>query len=409
MDELSPLLEQVRFHESWRGYDPREVDGYIERVEKAAAWARGRIETLTECVETEPVRAEEPVDSEPEPSVVDETATAEEVARVLASAQEEADGAMAEARGQADQMVAEAESRVEAMIAGASAEGTRIRREADEYAASTYADVENLATEREAAAATAERSKHASAIAELAAQRARREEDLELFEREVVERRRNIERSLARLVEVVESAEFFRTVQAPLNGHSEPVVADLDSEAAPDAADLEDGACEHLELDGDSDSIESESSEPQAENPDSTAPDSDGIISLDASAVFDDEIDSLFNETPTDTSGAALVESIETPHGQPRFVTVEDLEERSSFDERVEPLGVEDAPLRSQLFDEAELSSAAARRREEEPFLAQLREAASRDNIRTDTDDALSAFFNQDEDQRRSPWFLGGR
>ncbi len=409
MDELSPLLEQVRFHESWRGYDPGEVDAYIGRVEKAAVWARGRIETLVEHVETESVRVGEPVDSEPEPSAAHETATTEELARVLASAQEDADEAIAEAREQAEQMVAEAESRVEAMIAGANAEGTRISREADEYAASTLADVESLAKEREAAAAIAERSKHASAIAELAAQRARLEEDLELFERQVAKKRQDVERSLSRLVEVVESAEFFRTVQAPLNGHSESVVAGLDSRAAMAAADLEDGACESVELDSDSDSIESESSEPRAETPDSTASESDGIVSLDASAVFDDEIDSLLSETPTGASGAALVESIETPVGQPRFVTVEDLEERPSCDERVEPPGMEDAPLRPQLFDDAELSAAAARKREEEPFLAQLREAASRDNLLTDTDDALSAFFNQEEDQRRSPWFLGGR
>ncbi len=408
MDGLSPLFEQVRFHESWRGYDPREVDAYIERVEKASVWARGRIETLTERVETESARADEPVDPEPETSAAEEAAKAQELARALASAQDAADDVIEKAGEQAKEMVAEAESRVEAMIAGANAEGTRIRHEADEYAASTFADVESLATEREAAAATAEREQHASAITELAAERARLKEDLELFERQVARRRQEVQSSLSRLVEVVESAEIFRTVQAPLNGHSESVVADTDSGEATDAADFEDGAGERAGLDGD-DSLKSDSSGPRAETTDSSAREFDDILSLGASAVFDDEIDSLLSETPTDASGAALVESIESPHSQPRFVTVEDLEERPTFDDGAEPLGVEDAPVRSQLFDEAELSSAAAYRREEEPFLAQLREAASRDNIRTDTDDALSAFFNQDEDQRRSPWFLGGR
>ncbi|MCQ3805934.1 MAG: DivIVA domain-containing protein [Acidimicrobiaceae bacterium] len=408
MDELSPLLAQVRFHERWRGYDPAEVDAYVDSATRAAVWARSRIETLTERVGTESTRADEPVDPKPGTSAAEEAAKAEEPARALGSDQDAADDAIDEAGQQAKQIVAEAESRVEAMIAGAHAEGTRIRHEADEFAASTLADVENLAREREAAAAAAEREQHASAISELAAQRARQQEDLELFERQVAERRREVETSLSRLVEVFESAEIFRAVREPLNGNSEPVVDDTDSGAATDAVDPEDGAGERVELDGE-DSHESESSGPRAEDTDSTAPQADEVPGLDASAVVDDGADSLLSETPSYASGAALGESVETPHGQPRFVTVEDLEQQPARDDGAEPLGVEGAPLRPQLFDETELSSAAVRRREEEPFLAQLREAASRDNIRTDTDDALSAFFNQEEDQRRSPWFLGGR
>ena len=421
MDELSRLFQQVRFRESWRGYDPSEVDAYVEQVEKAAAWARGQIETLSERVETAAVRSDEPVEGKPETSVADDARTAEELARTLASARAAADDAIAKARQQAEQMVAEAESRVDAMIAGANAEGTRIRREADEYAASTYTDVENLAKEREAAAATTEREKHAAEISELAAERAKLAEDLELFERHVAERHQEIERSLSKLVDLVESAEIFRTAEAPSSWEAESVdgettsaavTDDIESSEDSDTADDEDGTGERAELDSDSgsDSDESESTGAQAEMTESAvAPESDGIVSLDASAVFDDELDLLVSEKPTDASGAGLAGSIETGHGQPRFVTVKDLEGQPCFDEPAAPPGVEDGPASSQLFDEAELSSAAARRREEEPFLAQLREAALRDNVRTDTDDALSAFFNQDEDQRRSPWFLGGR
>ena len=415
MDELSPLLEQVRFHESWRGYDPSEVDAYIERVTNAAVWARSRIETLSELVETESAGSDEPVDSEREASAADGAPTAEELARSLALAKEDADEAVAKAREQAKQMVADAENRAQALIASANAEGTRIRREADDYAASTFADVENLATEREAAAAAAERERHAGAIAELTAERARQEEDLKLFERQVAERREEVERSLSRLVEVVESAEIFQTVQAPLNGHSESVVAVVDSGTATAAADLNQGDAESAEVAGDCDSPKLESNGSRVETSHSTEPshsttaEPDDIVSLDASAVFDDEIDSLFGEPLADVSDTAHAESVEPNQPQPRFVTLEDLQERSGYDESADSLGVEPAPQHSQLFDEAELSSVAARRREEEPFLTQLREAASRDNIRTDTDDALSAFFNQEEDQRRSPWFLGGR
>ena len=371
MDGLSPLVEKVGFRESWRGYDPAEVDAYVERVERAAAWAQNRIATLSEQAATGSAHPAEPADSGAGASAADRARTAAEPVRVPASAQEDADELTAAAREQAKQMVAEAGSRVEAMIAGANAEGTRIRREADEHAASTVADAENLATRRAAAAAAAERERHVSAIAELAAERARQAEELESFERQVAERRREVEKSLSRLVEVFESAEIFRTAQAPPNGRSESVV-ETDPEAAA-AAVVSGGDGEHAET---------------------------GVT---------DEIDSLPSETPTGATGAAVAEHLEPPRAQPRFVTVEDLEEDSSAGDGVGPRDVEQEPAHPRLIDEAELSSAAARRREEEPFLAQLREAASRDSIRTDADDALSAFFNQEEDQRTSPWFLGGR
>ena len=406
MNGLSPLVEQVRFHESWRGYDPAEVDAYVERVEKAAAWAQNRIETLSEPADTGSAHPDEQPDSGVGVSAEDEARPAAELAQVLASAQQDADEVTAAAREQVEQMVAEARSRAQAMIAGAHAEATRIRREADEHAASTVADIENLATEREAAAATAEREQHLSAIAELAAERARQAEELDLFEHQVAERREEVEKSLSRLVEVVESAEIFRTVQAPHNGHSESVVVETDP-GREAAAVLSEGDGEHEELPGGS--MRLSSSVLQAEAPDRTEPESDNVANLDASAVFDDEIDSLLSEKPTGASDAAVAEPVEPPRAQTRFVTVEDLEEGFSVDDGIVPWDAEQDPVHARLFDEAELSSAAARRREEEPFLSQLREAANRDNIRTDTDDALSAFFSQEEDQRTSPWFLGGR
>lgn len=334
---MSPLFEQVRFRESWRGYDPAEVDAYIARVEEAAVWARRRIATLSELADAGPAGADDPFETGPETPSAPESPTAEAPAGSPAPVEVYADEAAATAREQAKQMLADAEDRARALIGGATAEGMRIRREADEYAASTLADVESRAAERE---------QHAAAVAELAAERARREERLELFVRQVAERREEVEGSLSRLVEVVESAEILQAVHVPPEGHCTSAVADL-GEAS--------GAADPAEPD------------------------------------------------------AADAESVESDQGRPKFVTLEDLQERSGRHDSVESSGSEPAPSHSQLFDEAELSFSAARMREEEPFLAQLREAATRDSIRTDTDDALSAFFNQDEDQRRPPWFLGGR
>ncbi|MYG54983.1 MAG: hypothetical protein F4163_05040 [Acidimicrobiaceae bacterium] len=265
------------------------------------------------------------------------------------------------------------------------ADAVQIRSEADEYAESTYANAEKLAKEREAAAAIEERKKYESEISELTAQRAQLAEDLELLERHVVEQRQEIERSLSKLTDLVMSPETFRIESAP----STEV-----AESKPDG----DGRDEMGVLEVEDDSDRSVEAEP------------DGVIGLDAAAVFDDEIDSLQVDEPLKIAGEDSVASTDSANRQPRFVTAADLEEQRSIDEpTVQDEQIDSGPTMSQLFGEEELPQAVAAGRDEEPFLAQLREAASRDNMRIDSDDALSAFFNQDEDQRRSPWFLGGR
>lgn len=350
MDELSPLFEQVRFHERWRGYDPAEVDAYVERVATAAAWARRRLEQLSESPPVGSLHHGEPVESQHGDSADPEDLRAEELARLQACAQEQAAQVIAKAEEQAAQMVADAETRVEAMTAAVNVQCTRIRREADEYAASAIAGIESRATEREAAAAATEREKHRDALAELAAQRSRQEQDLKLFERQLAGRREELEQSLSRLLEVVETAEIFRNVQAPSNEHSEVVRTDIDSTTL-------------------------------AEN---------------------------------------LVERSADPHhSAPRFVTLADLDKGSALTDPGEGPGAQQPALNPQVTDRVDaggvdsgrvaLPFAAEQQRDEEPFLAQLREAATRGGARTDTEDALSDFFDQHEDQSRSRRFLRGR
>ncbi|MDE0701497.1 MAG: DivIVA domain-containing protein [Acidimicrobiaceae bacterium] len=384
MDDLSSLL-QVRFRESWRGYDPDEVDAYVDQVSNAISRAQEELASLAEQVEVGAPSSDDRSDSEVETSATDFEQTTEALAQTLASAQDAADELIAEAREQAEQIVTTAESQAEATIAGVHADAVQIRSEADEYAESTYANAEKLAKEREAAAAIEERKKYESEISELTAQRAQLAEDLELLERHVVEQRQEIERSLSKLTDLVMSPETFRIESAP----STEV-----AESKPDG----DGRDEMGVLEVEDDSDRSVEAEP------------DGVIGLDAAAVFDDEIDSLQVDEPLKIAGEDSVASTDSANRQPRFVTAADLEEQRSIDEpTVQDEQIDSGPTMSQLFGEEELPQAVAAGRDEEPFLAQLREAASRDNMRIDSDDALSAFFNQDEDQRRSPWFLGGR
>ncbi len=422
MDELSSLLQQVSFRESWRGYDPDEVDGYVDQVSKAVAWAQREIVTLAERAETAETRSDETGDPQPEIPASDVSQTPEGLARTLALAQSAADEAFAEARQQAEQMVAKAESQAEATIAGATADALQTRREADEYAESTFANVEKLVREREAAAATVERDKYVSEIAELTAHRALLAEDLELLERHVGEQRQAIERSLSKLTGLVMSPETFRMDAATASEVAESELGDAVEAETSDAAlgdsddsdvsdaDDEERVGESDDLDTDDGVDELDVFEVEHDSDESVEAKPDDEVGLDASAVFDDEIDLLHSDKPLDIEGDDSVASIDSGHGQPRFVTAADLEEQRSVDEPAAPdERTDNGPAMSQLFDEDELPPAVANKREEEPFLAQLREAASRDNVRMDSDDALSAFFNQDEDQKRSPWFLGGR
>ncbi|MCY3849506.1 MAG: DivIVA domain-containing protein [Acidimicrobiaceae bacterium] len=392
MDDLSSLssLLQVRFRESWRGYDPDEVDAYVDRVNKAIAQAQEELAALTGQAGAGEPGSSDRSDSEVETSEAGVEQTTEGLARTLASAQDAADELIAEARGQAEQIVTAAESQAEAAIAGGHAEAARVRSEADEYAESIHANAEKLAEEREAAAAAEERRKHASEIAELAARRALLAEDLKLLERHVDEQRRQIERSLSKLTDLVMSPDAFRIESAPStevaesqpggDGRDEPDVLE------PDLLESEDGSDRSAD----------------------TA--TDGAVGLDAASVFGDEIDSPPLDEPLEIAGEDSVPPTDSANGRPRFVTAADLEGQRLIDgPTVHDEQIDSGPAMSQLFDGEELPQAVAAGRAEEPFLAQLREAASRDSMRIDSDDALSAFFNQDEDQRRSPWFLGGR
>ncbi len=386
MHQLSSLVRQVRFRESWRGYNPGDVDAYVKRVEQAVSWAQSRMDTLEEHAET------------PETHETDERHSTDEAAD--ASAESAADRIIADACQRAEQIVAEAESRAEATVAGADEEGLRIRREADEHAESMFADLETRAKDREAASAAAERKKYASEISELVAERARLTDDLKLLEHHVAQRRRSLEESLSELAGLLKSSELVRTVDPPSARAADPGAGDTASDDV-----------------GGSDSRQDDSAVDTVSG--STAATTGDSVGPDASTALDDGFEGGVEPLLREDTGSAVNGSddlVETGHGQPRFVTAADLEERQPLDEPVvdEPVeprwndGAPDSP-RSSLVGENASSPQATPGRREEPFLAQLREAASRDRAGMDTDDALSAFFNQEEDQRRPPWFLGGR
>lgn len=387
-DDLSSLQQQVMFSERWRGYDPGEVDAYVERVLEVVARAKAQLATTQQVVDNDataaaalteadkpdaphdraaPDASRKANDTPAAPVAVDLTQTSEGLARTLALAQSAADEAIAEARQRAAQIVNDAEaqsanakSEAEELLASARSEASKIRSEADEYAKSTVANVETLAKEREVAAASAERQKYATEIADLSAQRALLAEDLELLDQHLVEQRHQIEQSLATLTDLVMSPETFRTSKAPPTK-----AAETSFEAAPPTETVD--------------------------------------------AIADKSIAELDEQSIVDMNAEGNDDAV-AEGNEPRFLTVADLAEQTVPSDAVDDVAREanDSPV-SHFIDDDDRPSATARTHDEEPFLTQLREATSGDDAQTDSDDAMSAFFNQDEEQRRSPWFLGGR
>jgi cell division initiation protein len=143
------LLTDVRFSVARKGYDPDEVDNFLERVSAAVAQLQEKLRQATANAEaaegraTEATRAQTLLQARVDKLEADlATARAEvpaaapvrspeddaaEVSKVLVLAQRTADAAVAEARATATQTLAEAEAEATRIVATA-------RTEADESA-----------------------------------------------------------------------------------------------------------------------------------------------------------------------------------------------------------------------------------------------------------------------------------
>ena len=493
MDDLSTLLQQFSFHERWRGYDPDEVDAYVEKVIKAAEAAQAQIETLQQQLasgvgyqEQVPLRDTAGAQrTTPDPSLpsVSATQAAQGIARTLEMAQQVADDAVADAHQRAEQMIAEATSQAtetvqqaQTTLADAQAEAEDTRRAADEYSERTIADAETQAKEREEALAATEREKHAIEIAALSAQRVLLSEDVDILNEHLAQQRQTIEASLSKITELVTSPETFRQADTPalsaqpdLSAETEAASIDPSdadpSDADPSDAGLSDaalgdaGLSDAMKVGRDAAAEAHEEADHIAEgdiigkpatseggdlrdsrdleegdlhDPDDFEEVADasavgGVVAQDPREPVDEAITeradvlndvpgALFSEEPgvslrvEDEIGEIVGKSekstspTEPDSTQSRFVTVADLEEQGSLDHRTSPKNLHRG--------EAARSTApsdAANQVEEEPILAQLRETASKDNLTSEDDEAASAFFNQDEEQKSRSWFLGKR
>lgn len=481
MDELSPLFQEIEFHERLRGYDPDEVDAYVDRVARAAAVLRGRLIELQERVDAAESRSHGAGLS------IGGSEAEETLTRTLVLAQRTADAAIAEAREESDRMTADAATSAQAIVSAAEADAQVTLREAQAEAAATIRDGEDRAglvlaeaetdrrtmlAEAEALAlqaASGERDRLAAEVAELQDYRAFLADDIEILERHLTDERHQLTASLSALTDLLESPDAFRSSRPPATsgvevdaGRLEPVgdtFAGLIDDEPP--AEEIDAAVDVVETDDILESVD-EVAEPEVvddpvevtldESPEDDVVFTDvtsgaPAFALDESATIDlvepeageppaaeePVVESIDLDAPPDDGGSAggwddepawanepvayagRVESrLEVPEANPpRFVTAADLDSVSTGS----TLGFDDGgpatapvPAVGDLIDAAPIAEEAslfgdAPDSTEDPFLAQLRDAMDGEVVPITDEDALTAFFDQEDDDGGRSWF----
>jgi DivIVA domain-containing protein len=250
---LKRLLEHAEFKKyRGKGYDPTEVDDFLDR---AAAMA-GKVEVqLTQALEA--AKAAESAGGGPAPAAAPDPAALEaevdarvaarlaeleasraaasedeagQSSRLLLMAQRTADDTVAAAKAEADDLVTSAREQAGATVAEAQESATAMRTEAEELLARAQAEVEvEAAKERREA-----RQRLAAEIAELEGVREALRSDVNVLERHVEEQRSQLGSTLAELQQILDDPSGFR--MAPPPALVDPEVPDLSDVAGPDPA-----------------------------------------------------------------------------------------------------------------------------------------------------------------------------
>jgi DivIVA domain-containing protein len=157
MDVTPQLIEQIEFSEKFRGYDPDQVDDFLERVGASLAELTAEVAALSsraERAEDEAAMLRESAGSHPVAqassmagqSMSDEEEI-EQATRTLVLAKRTADAAVGEARDEASKLLAQAQAQAEATTRESAAEADRLVREAqgqrDEMLRRAREDAEN--------------------------------------------------------------------------------------------------------------------------------------------------------------------------------------------------------------------------------------------------------------------------
>ncbi|MBQ88482.1 MAG: hypothetical protein CL433_06530 [Acidimicrobiaceae bacterium] len=407
MDDLAPLFQDIAFNERFRGYDIAEVDAYIDRVAKAAAFVQGRIAEL----QREVGAAEANVAGSSGANPVE--AGEESLTRMLLLAQRTVDAAIEEAEAEAAEVRRQADDHASLVVAEAETDRRRMLAEAE------AAIEESVRTERERVLAE---------VAELERYRAFLTDDIAILERHLEKSRDVLGASAAALQHLLDDPEQFRLpampatsgVLAPADVETpKDTVAEIAEPIVIEAVESSAPAPEHAPESEITQAIEVVAIADEAaldgaaetESVDEEQVATHDLLLEDAPQRADEAVEAdVFTFAPSPMPGAeptllpvadeapasdlppepVVAESDDnesrTADTPPLLVTSADLEEVSSSTERP-------------LFDEPEPDSSS------DAFLEQLRDAASGEGSDEFGEDALATFFDDREDDGGRTWF----
>ncbi len=219
--DLTPkmLTDDVEFREVRRGYDPNEVDDFLDGVAAAVAQLQHELADARQRA----ADAEERLRREPPAAAPEEQAGAEEIQRTLVLAQRTADAALREAREEAARLTSESKAAAAQVLGDAEEEARRRRAEAHE---TLTGEIEALGSVREAL-----------------------RNDVIILERHIEEQRVQLRSSVAELERLLDDPSLFRTpapeglsaVEAPARpAAATPAAEEADPGRAPDTGALRD-------------------------------------------------------------------------------------------------------------------------------------------------------------------------
>jgi len=363
MDEIASLSQEIEFHEKFRGYDPDEVDAYVDRVRKTAALAMGRLSELHERVD-----ASESLISSGRAKSAEET-----LGRTLILAQQTADAVVQEAEAESARLTAEAADHAAATLDADEEQSSRILAEAEtdrrEIIRQAEADAKSAATEA--------RDQLQADVSGLTTTREFLEDDIAILEKHVREQRANLSLAVSSLTELIEQPESFRLEPAPVTSGITP--ATPETTASNEVAPIFD----EQESDEQEPNLDDDESEPSDQPVDLTDPDQPDSGTAMIDEVIDLDIERFDDLAPEEPE----VDPLAIEPEPPRLMTAADLDDQHEMPALAVPLFAD-----------------AASGDHSEHFAQHVVGLSEGDMLADDDDDALSAFFDQDDDPDRS-WF----
>jgi cell division initiation protein len=251
MDVTPQVINEVEFHQKMRGYDPDEVDDFLERVAVAVGQLTERLHEAEGRAATTDRRA---LELERKVRELDERAPArdddetETIKRTLVLAQKTADAAVKEAKDEAQRTLTEAQQNADTLVNEAQSTSQRLVSEAE---------IEARRTSEET------RQRMADEIVALEQAREALKADHGVLERHLEEQRLRLRGAIADLQQLLDEPDRLRAAALPeLSGASRAVLTgpartETESADSDELIDLsESGASNEIGDEGDDELVE---------------------------------------------------------------------------------------------------------------------------------------------------------